>query len=248
MNFAQLYDAHHRRHSEDLPFWLKLAARQAGPVLELGCGTGRVLLPIARASHRIIGLDNDPDMLVVLKNTLENEPLPNADILQSDLTSFHLGIDFSLILLPCNTFSTLSPLQRAAALSRVRSHLLPGGLFAASLPNPVIFKRLPRRSSPEIEEVFPHPQDGEPVQVSSGWERNEQYFTVYWHYDHLLPDGRVERISANASHYLEKAETYQREIAAAGLHIIDRLGDYDESAYHENSPQLILVASRSGGL
>jgi hypothetical protein len=155
-----------------------------------------------------------------------------------------LGINFSLILLPCNTFSTLDAAQRSAALSRIRSHLLPGGIFAASLPNPTLLKHLPRRSALEIEETFPHPKDGEPVQVSSGWERSERQFTVYWYYDHLLPDGKVERISASAAHHLERTATYQEEISAAGLRVFDRFGDYDESTYKEYSPQLILLACR----
>jgi ubiquinone/menaquinone biosynthesis C-methylase UbiE len=47
--FPQLYHIHHNAHTEDLPFWLKLAQQQGGPVLELGCGTGRVLIPLIQA-------------------------------------------------------------------------------------------------------------------------------------------------------------------------------------------------------
>jgi SAM-dependent methyltransferase len=245
MSFPLLYDAHYRHHLEDLPLWLRLAAQQGGTILELGCGTGRVLLPIAQAGHRIIGIDKDPLMLSALYGKLTGKLQEKAAILRSDLTAFHLGIDFALILLPCNTFSTLNAGQRASALARVRQHLCSEGLFAVSLPNPALLARLPRWSAPEIEETFPHPIDGEPVQVSSGWKRSGRHFTVQWNYDHLLPDGQVERISVSATHYLEIEQTYQKELSAAGLHIIARYGDYDGSTYTKDSDQLILLATRS---
>ena len=58
-----LYHAHHNRYKEDLPFWLELAARHGDPVLELGCGSGRVLLALAQDGYQVYGLDNDPGML-----------------------------------------------------------------------------------------------------------------------------------------------------------------------------------------
>ena len=65
--FPTLYHAHHGQYQEDLPFWLKLANQQGGPVLELGCGTGRVLLPLARGGFQTVGLDNDLEMLRFLQ-------------------------------------------------------------------------------------------------------------------------------------------------------------------------------------
>ena len=66
--FPQLYHAHHNRSLEDLPFWLELAAQAGDPILELGCGTGRVLIPLAQAGYHTIGLDNDPSHAEVPAN------------------------------------------------------------------------------------------------------------------------------------------------------------------------------------
>ncbi len=57
--FPLFYHAQHQNYLEDLPFWLGLAATQGSPILELGCGSGRVLLPLALAGHRVLGIDND---------------------------------------------------------------------------------------------------------------------------------------------------------------------------------------------
>jgi SAM-dependent methyltransferase len=239
--FPLLYHAHHSLHTEDLPFWLDLARQQGGPILELGCGSGRVLLPLAQAGHQVYGLDSDPGMLAVLRQQLTPALRPAVKVWIGDLCAFHLGAAFSLILLPCNTYSTLTAGQRQAALACVRRHLKPGGIFAASLPGPDRLRRLPRRGEPEIEEVFSHPLDGEPVQVSSAWERDGQYFTLRWHYDHLLPDGHVERLTAEVRHALASLETYTQEIVAAGMQVSQVWGDFDGRAYSPASEGLIFI-------
>jgi SAM-dependent methyltransferase len=241
--FPRLYHAHHSLHTEDLPLWLDLARRQGDPILELGCGSGRVLLPLAQAGHRVYGLDNDPGMLVVLREQLTPALCPAVTVWIGDLCAFHLGMAFSLITLPCNTHSTLTAVQRQAALACVRRHLRPGGVFALSLPNPARLRRMPRRGEPEVEESFPHPLDGEPVQVSSAWERDDQYFTMRWHYDHLLPDGRVERLTAEVRHTLAPVKAYLQEIEAAGLQVSQVLGEFDGRAYAPSSDNLIIIAT-----
>jgi SAM-dependent methyltransferase len=242
--FPLLYHAHHSREMEDLPFWLELASRQGNPLLELGCGTGRVFLPIAQAGYEIYGLDSDPAMLAVLRKNAPNELRSVLHVFQADMSAFQLDERFALVLLPCNTLSTLAQPARLAMLQRVALHLRPGGLFAASLPNPALLRRLPASSDAELEDIFPHPIDGEPVQVSSAWLRQENLFSITWHYDHLLPDGRVERLSARAQHHLESNENYQAEINASGMKIKGIYGDFEWSAYDEaSSPYLILVAA-----
>jgi SAM-dependent methyltransferase len=237
-----LYHAHHSRHLEDLPFWESLARRQGGPVLELGCGSGRVLLPLARLGYPVTGLEQDAGMLRLLRENTPPELAGRVQLVQADMSAFGFGRIFSLILLPCNTFSTLSARQRLDTLRCVRRSLAPQGLFAASLPNPALLQRLPPRSEPELEESFPHPLDGEPVQVSSGWERTRDRLTIHWHYDHLLPDGRVERFSMQASHALVPVEAYLEEMRSAGLNPAELYGDFDGSPYTPEAPALIIIA------
>jgi SAM-dependent methyltransferase len=242
--FPSLYHAHHSLHTEDIPFWLDLSRRYPTPVLELGCGTGRVLIPLALEGSWAIGLDNDFAMLRALRKSLSQYPLARAEVVQADFSAFQLAIQFGLILLPCNTYSTLTGKTRQAVLRGVRAHLNPDGAFVTSLPNPQLLKHLPRSAEPEVEEVFAHPVDGEPVQVSSRWERSREIFTVYWHYDHLFPDGKVERLSKTVTHYLTPVEQHRQEFEAAGFSNLTCLGDYDSSEYSPSAPQLILLANR----
>ncbi len=237
-----LYHAHHNRHLEDLPFWLDLPSQAGDPILELGCGTGRVLVPLLRAGYHCTGLDRDPAMLKYLEENLDPSRQLTPILLVADIRQFCLARQFSLIILPCNTFSTLNADERRACLSRVRQHLKPGALFAVSLPNPSIWSSLPARPEPEIEEEFILPETSNPVQVSSTWRRTKQSFTITWIYDQLYPDGRVERITMQAVHCRHPADAFLAEIRSAGLDIIGTFGDFDRSPYTVDSPHLIILA------
>ena len=241
---ARLYHAHHARHKEDLTFWLELARLQGDPILELGCGSGRVLLPLAQAGHSVLGLESDANMLAVLRENLPPGLIERVEMIQADMAAFELGRQFALILLPCNTYSTLTAQARRATLGCVQRHLAPRGLFAVSLPNPSLLRQLPACSQPEVEEHFPHPLDGEPVQVLSSWARSAAHFVVRWDYDHLLPDGSVERISMQARHELASADAYLAELGAAELHPLALYGDFDRSPYSPEAPYLIITARR----
>jgi len=201
-------------------------------------------LPLAHAGHFVLGLESDPDMLAVLQENIPAEMAERVGTIQADMAAFELGRQFALILLPCNTFSTLNTEARLTTLDCVQRHLAPQGLFAASLPNPTLLRQLPGRSQPEIEESFPHPLDGEPVQVSSSWVRTSGHFVVRWDYDHLLPDGNVERFSMQARHALVSTDAYIAELDAAGLQPVALYGDFDRSPYSPQAPYLIVTARR----
>jgi SAM-dependent methyltransferase len=250
---AQLYHTHHTLHAEDVSFWLKLAGAgcQAGRrVLELGCGTGRVLLPLAQAGCSVLGVDNDPAMLALLRQRWladgapQAAPVPRAPVVQADFLHLPLAPVFDLALLPCNTYTTLSAPQRLALLHGLRVCLRPAGRFAVAMPNPLTLLDLPRRSAPQLEETFAHPLDGEPVQVSCGWLRSPHELALTWHYDHLKPDGEVQRTTLQVRHQLDPLETYLQELAAAGFAAPTLYGDYDETPYAEDSPQVILLTQK----
>jgi SAM-dependent methyltransferase len=241
--FPRLYHAHHSRHAEDIAFWIGLAHWQGSPILELGCGTGRVLLALRREGLAAFGLDSDLGMLQTLKGLAP--PGEAAPVWAADMAAFSLARSFAFILIPCNTFSTLGPSTRLSTLQTVARHLQPGGLFAFSVPNPEMLLRLPRRSEPEFEEMFPHPVDGEPVQVSSGWARAAQYVTFTWVYDHLLPDGTAERFETRARHELTPLSVYREELCQAGLRIETTFGDYDHSPCSPDAPHWIALARKA---
>jgi SAM-dependent methyltransferase len=243
MTLPELYHAHHASNDEDISFWMDLAESRGGPVLELGCGTGRVLAQLARRGYRVFGLDHQREMLSVLQKNWPGGQGSAPYVFQADMSAFRLATRFPLVLLPCNTLSSLSVAQRHKSLKNVADHLTGDGWFVASIPNPAGLARLPEIGDSEVEDYFLHPVDGEPVQVSSSWERRSGKFILHWHYDHLFPNGTVERITVETCHAVQPIQAYIQEIRDAGLEIRAGFGDFDRSAYSSHSPYFIFIAA-----
>jgi hypothetical protein len=117
-------------------------------------------------------------------------------------------------------------------------------LFVFSIPNPAVLAELEGRGDPELETHFTHPQSGNPVQVSSAWEQDARGYNLYWHYDHLLPDGQVERRTISNLHYPVPVEVHLTEVKTAGLSVRAVYGDFDFSSYMPEAPHMIVVGKR----
>jgi ubiquinone/menaquinone biosynthesis C-methylase UbiE len=108
---ADLYDyVAPYRARPGIDFYVEAAKSAGGPVLEVGCGTGRVLLPTARAGVEIVGLDLSPDMLGMCRQRLENEPeavQSRVQLVQADMREFNLFRTFRLATIPFRPFQHL---------------------------------------------------------------------------------------------------------------------------------------------
>lgn len=239
-NLASLYHSHHSRYLEDLPFWAEMAGQLGDPILELGCGTGRVLTSLQETGHQIFGMDHNYGMLSFLRNHHSHEATSTFHLFQGDLTQFHLARRFNLIYLPCNTYSTLSITERQAALNCIKKHLLPSGAFVLSVPNPELFHDLPRDSEPEVEETFVYPKTGEMVQVSSAWTQSAGEIIFSWYYDIISDNGQVKRVTLATRHLLTPAHDYLAEIESAGLQVAMKWGNFDGSPYSSDAPYFIV--------
>jgi SAM-dependent methyltransferase len=130
-----LYDLENNHFEPDGPFYLALARRFDGPVLELGCGTGRITIPLAQQGIDITGLDLVPQMLERAKRKSDNLPIY---WLEADVRNFSLGRQFRFIFESGATFQhMLARPDQEALFARVRAHLEPQGYFVvgAVMPN-----------------------------------------------------------------------------------------------------------------
>jgi SAM-dependent methyltransferase len=118
-------------YDEDLSVWRELAARAAGPVLDLGAGTGRVALDLARAGHEVVALDVDAGLLAALRERAGDLPVTTV---RADARAYDLGRRFALLLAPMQTVQLLGGAEgRRAFLAAAVAHLAPGGLLACAL-------------------------------------------------------------------------------------------------------------------
>ncbi|HWH45586.1 MAG TPA: class I SAM-dependent methyltransferase [Thermoleophilaceae bacterium] len=130
------HDVECAAYGADLPLWRELAAAADGPVLDLGCGTGRVALDLAAAGHEVTGVDSDPDLVRALAARARARGLRvRAHAL--DARSLALDPGFALAIAPMQVVQLLGGREgRIAALASVRALLPRGAVFAAALADP----------------------------------------------------------------------------------------------------------------
>jgi SAM-dependent methyltransferase len=135
---ARLYDLF--PFQADLPFYLDLAATQGGHVMELACGSGRVLVPLAQAGHEIVGLDASPHMLELAREKLTAagpDVMARAELVQGDMREFACGTRFDLAVVAVKSFAYLvHRADQQRVLAAVAAHLRPGGVLAMDLMHP----------------------------------------------------------------------------------------------------------------
>jgi SAM-dependent methyltransferase len=146
---AAAYDAEHAGDDitrDDIPFYVGLAREAAAgghSVLELGCGTGRVTLPIACAGVRVTGLDSSAEMLAVARGRALDAMNPRWVL--ADMASFQLDERFGLVIIPFRSFLLLLTVEEQESCLRcVRDHLVDGGRLAFNIFNPRVAEEMAR--------------------------------------------------------------------------------------------------------
>ncbi len=153
-------------YDADLKIWEELAAEVEGPVLELGCGTGRVALHLARRGHRVVGVDLDSELVAALAERADGL---SVEAVLGDARDFELGSEVGLILAPMQVLQLLpSTADRISCLARVATQLKPGGLLAAA-----IVERMPEAVAappplPDVREVDGWVYSSLPVDAAVG--------------------------------------------------------------------------------
>ena len=140
---------------KDIEFFVELAREAGGPVLELGSGTGRILLPTARAGVQISGLDLSPHMLAACREALAHEASEVAarvKLIEGDMRSFNLPERFQLINIPFYSFQHLTEaVDQIACLEACHLHLEARGRLVINNTNPSLPRILSEKSFEEIQ-------------------------------------------------------------------------------------------------
>ena len=238
---------------EDVAFFVEAARASGGPVLEVGCGTGRVLIPTARSGIAIFGIDLSPHMLDICQRRLVEEPSEVQSRVQLDLADmrdFDLGRIFRLITMPFRPFQHLIEVEdQIACLRCIHCHLADDGRFILDVFNPslphVASEVTGEEGGSEPEFTMP---DGRRVLrrnriVARDVFKQVQDIELIYYVTH--PDGRTERlVHGFPMRYLFRYEV-EHLLARCGFEVEALYADYDKSPYGSKYPgELIFVAKK----
>ncbi|MEX2288147.1 MAG: methyltransferase domain-containing protein [Planctomycetaceae bacterium] len=250
---AEFYDEHSEyRDRPDVPFFVDEALAAGGPVLEIGCGTGRVLIPTARAGVPIVGLDFSEKMLNTCRAKLTSEPADVQErvrLVHGDMRAFALGETFRLVTLPFRPFQHLLTVpEQLACLRCIRDHLDVGGRLILDVFNPSISKLAEETPGPEFDEGDPFTRsDGSTVQRRArvvDHNRVRQVLSIELIYDVSHPDGRTERlVDPLKMRYFFRYEV-EHLLARAGFEVVDLFSGYDRSPLGTKDPGELLFVAR----
>ena len=246
---AGYYDHAYRRYRPDVDFYVGLARRTGGPVLELGVGTGRIALAIADAGVDVVGVDLSTAMLARASERLAKEPQrirESITLLEGDMRSLHLGRRFPLVIAPFNALQHLyedEDIDRA--LAGCRAHLAPRGLFAFDvlMPDMRAFARDPARfyrCRPTM-----HPRDGRRYAYAEAfsYDHARQVQTVTMRFTDLADPERV------FFRTLTQRQFFPRELAmlvrCAGLSVVAHDGGFSGEPLDELTDSQVVIAARS---
>jgi SAM-dependent methyltransferase len=247
-DFVPLYVARN-----DIRFYLEAARQNPGNILELGCGTGRILIPIAKAGISITGLDLSEPMLFVCRNKLASESAEvrsRANILKADMRNFKLDQKFSLVTIPFRAFQHLLTIEdQLACLKCVHDHLNDNGHLILDLFNPslkfLINDRTKEKTGAETEFTL---TDGRKAlrktRVLSIDLCNQQMdCEMIYYVKH--PDGRDERLVHRFDiRYFFRFEA-EHLLERACFDVEALYGDYEKNIFDTNhSNELIFVAKK----
>lgn len=229
-----------------LDYYVALAKEAGGPVLDVACGTGRILLPCRQAGVDIEGLDLYEAMLNTLRSKAAALDLPPPRLHQGDMSSFSVERQFALVMIPFNAFiHNLTQDAQISCLQRCREHLQPGGqlAFDTFFPSLEIIGCEP--NSRVLEGELPHPQTGLPMRMydTRSFDRVDQLQHSINELELLDADGNIQQThrSETSGRYIFKQEM-ELLLRVAGFGRWWIAGDFDGRPLTKETDAMIVSA------
>jgi len=251
---ARLYDqVIPYRDRPDLDFFVDAASQSGGSVLEVGCGTGRVLIPTAREGIPITGLDLSDHMLEACRHKLKEEPREVQDravLIQGDMRDFSLGKTFSLVTTPFRSFQHLMTVEdQISCLTNIRQHLEPGGVLILDIFNPSLKGLSADNLGEEVgaEPEFTTPEGINVLRFNKTNQRDHfnQVIDVELIYYLTHPDGREERlVHAFPFRYLFRFEA-EHLLSRCGFEVEKVYADYQKNPLGSADPGELIFLARA---
>jgi SAM-dependent methyltransferase len=239
----------------DVQFYREEAHAAGPPVLELGCGTGRVLLPIAESGVRIVGLDRSPAMLAALRRRLAKygaETQRRVELVEGDMRDFSLPQRFNLVTIPYRAFLHLLTVKaQRQALDCIREHLADDGRLVFNVFDPDLEVIAAHRgvlgAALKKDCEFRHPENGHRVVVwaAGHYDPEQQLLEQDFIFEELDDAGRVvaKTYSPLALRYVHRYEM-RHLLELCGYKVEALYGDFNRGPFHYGVEQIWVARKR----
>jgi SAM-dependent methyltransferase len=227
---AALYDYEYRRRRADVTFYRELAKRRGGPILDLGCGSGRVTVPLARDGHHVHGIDQSASMLAKLRARIAQLPTAAAQritVATGDLCTFDVPGRYPLAIAAFNVLEHLYTRgELHACLQRVAAALAPGGSFAFDVQMPDLAWLIRDPAKRWAKTRFTDPVTGRAMFYSTNHDYDPvgQIANIRIYYDPVDGKGPTKIVKLSQRKYFP-AEL-EALVAHAGFRVVERYGDF----------------------
>jgi SAM-dependent methyltransferase len=227
---AALYDYEYRRRRADVTFYRELAKRRGGPILDLGCGSGRATIPLVRDGHHVYAIDQSIGMLLKLRSRVADLPAAAAARIQlssGNLCTFDAPGRYNLAFA---TFNVLEHLytrgELAACLARVAAHLAPGGAFAfdVQMPDLAWLSRDPRKRWAKTRFTDPTTKRAMFYSTNHDYDPVGQIANIRLYYEPVDGKGPTRIVKLSQRKYFP-AEL-EALVSHAGFRVVERYGDF----------------------
>ena len=239
---APFYDIEHAHYDEDVDLYRDFAVVCNGPVLELACGSGRLLLPLAEEGYEVTGVDTSATMLDLARQRLAYAGVESrCKLVQQDICSLQLEQKFRLAFIALGSFAHIySRKQQQQALAAVRAHLSPGAMFVIDIAN-ADARYLENMSGQVLHQGTWQGDDGAILThlVSPASSNTRHLLELTHFYDHYRQGQAVQRTMVRTWVYLFERGEMELLLEQAGFVIEDLYGDYEMGPFERESPRMI---------
>ena len=241
---APFYDIEHAHFDEDLDMYENYAELANGKILELACGSGRVMLPLAEAGYEVTGVDNSGEMLAMARTTLDEAGvLDNCTLVEQDISELKLKQQFRLAFIALGSFAHVTTRQaQQKVLAAVRAHLSHGATFILDISN-ADARYMEELSGQLLHQGTWQDESGEYFThfVSPASATREHILELTHFYDRHQQGGGVQRTVATTFLYLFERSELELLLEQAGFIVKDVYGDHEMGPFTLESPRMIFA-------
>ncbi len=242
---APFYDVEHAHFDEDLNLYVNFAELCSGPLLELACGSGRLLVPLAREGYELTGVDSSASMLKLAQVALEQAGVAaRCTLVQDHMSKLRLGQKFRLAFIALGSFGHVCTRQeQRQTLAAVRDHLTTGGRFILDISNADV-RYMEHLSGQMLHQGTWQRQDGSLLShfVSPASSLTKHLLELTHFYEEHRQGEAVQRTVTTTHLYLFERNEVELLLEEAGFEITDVYGDYELSSFEHDSPRMIFIA------